>query len=176
MHSSGKLLEGRRGLLREHGTAQRAPAFDAPVTNPFGCRTSEAVTAPTSPTSTRDGDLDAFIGEQATATRSSSENTGTAAHPPSRRRGQSLRPRPNVGVDSAPSGCADIDGDGDLDAFVGDNYGRSFFFENRSLGLDTCTDGIDNDLDGAIDLGADLGCVSADDPDENARTVAICRT
>jgi hypothetical protein len=36
---------------------------------------------------------------------------------------------PNVGYQSAPT-FADLDGDGDLDAFIGERYGDTFFFEN----------------------------------------------
>ena len=75
-----------------------------------------------------DGDLDAFAGD-------SSGNVGTSRIPaPARTRASPPRsPTPfglaDVGSFSAPT-FADIDGDGDFDAFVGDSGGNIDFFEN----------------------------------------------
>jgi hypothetical protein len=63
---------------------------------------------------------------------------------------------------------ADLDGDGDLDAFVGEKYGNTIFFENVELGPGTCADGLDNDLDGRIDSPSDPGCADAADPNERS--------
>jgi hypothetical protein len=62
----------------------------------------------------------------------------------------------------------DIDGDGDVDGFLGNFNGQIVFFENVLIDPDACTDGLDNDGDGRIDLGpgTDPGCASAADPSE----------
>jgi hypothetical protein len=39
---------------------------------------------------------------------------------------------PNVGWNSSPE-FVDIDGDGDLDAFIGEYYGDTYYFENTDL-------------------------------------------
>jgi hypothetical protein len=68
-----------------------------------------------------------------------------------------------VGYDASPE-FADLDGDGDLDAFIGEYYGRIFFFENVAI-VASCADGIDNDGDSLTDL-ADPGCVGLNDQSE----------
>ena len=77
-----------------------------------------------------DGDLDAFIGENQIYI-DYFENTGSATNPAFVERTGSLNPLPGVNTiwNSAPS-FADLDGDGDLDAFSGEFYGTIIYFEN----------------------------------------------
>ena len=59
------------------------------------------------------------------------ENTGTSSSAPafSAARDESVRAHGCGGFYSSPS-FADVDGDGDLDAFIGERYGATYFFEN----------------------------------------------
>jgi hypothetical protein len=71
-----------------------------------------------------------------------------------------------VGYAASPA-FGDVDGDGDLDAFVGESLGSVVFFENRSLDAPDCNDGVDNDGDGFSDE-ADPGCSAIDDTSEQS--------
>jgi hypothetical protein len=77
-----------------------------------------------------DGDMDVFIGE-ADGYINYFKNIGNATNPDFARRVGSLNPLNSVDVeyDSIPS-FADLDGDGDLDAFIGERYGMIKYFRN----------------------------------------------
>ncbi|NEQ73972.1 MAG: tandem-95 repeat protein, partial [Okeania sp. SIO2C9] len=96
-----------------------------------------------------DGDLDAFIG-QADGIIKYFENDGSGNFTE-----VTGIDNPLDGVDvgdySSPT-FADIDGDGDLDAFIGEIDGNINYFENDGSGNFTEVTGIDNPLDG-VDLG-----------------------
>ena len=109
------------------GTAS-APAFAPPVTNPFGLADVGFLSAPSFADLDGDGDLDAFIGEYDGDTFFF-ENTGTAGNPALASPVTNPFGLADVGLYSAPS-FADLDGDGDLDAFVGERSASTFFFEN----------------------------------------------
>ena len=122
-------LDGNLNFFENTGSSTSA-AFAAPVTNsPFGLSTVGSRTNPTFADIDGDGDLDAFVGEF-DGNLNFFENTGSsssaafAAPVTSSPFGLS-----DVGFRSKPT-FADIDGDGDLDAFVGETYGNLNFFEN----------------------------------------------
>ena len=103
------------------------PRFDNPVTSAFGLTGIGLRAKPSFADIDGDGDLDAFVGSSDGTTRFF-RNTGTATAPsfvsaavPSGLNG--------VGSNSAPT-FADIDNDGDLDAFVGASDGTTRFFRN----------------------------------------------
>ncbi|MEB3174524.1 MAG: FG-GAP-like repeat-containing protein, partial [Cyanobacteriota bacterium] len=111
-------------LYRNTGSAA-APLFAAPTTNPFGLNNVWRAAAPTFADIDGDGDLDAFVGNSDGNTRFY-QNTGSASSP--------LFAAPtfrfaDVGSFAAPT-FADIDGDGDLDAFIGDKNGNTVFYRN----------------------------------------------
>jgi hypothetical protein len=111
-----------------------------------------------------DGDLDAFVGNYDGNTIFFA-NTGTASAPAFAASSANPFGLANVGRSASPA-FADLDGDGDLDAFVGEVYVGTRFFENVALGPGTCGDGLDNDGDGRSDFGSDSGCASESDPNE----------
>ncbi|MEO0538560.1 MAG: VCBS domain-containing protein [Cyanobacteria bacterium P01_A01_bin.123] len=102
-----------------------------------------------------DGDLDALVGEQS-GTLNYFENTGSATNPVYEQQTGADNPFNgiDVGAHSTPT-LADIDGDGDLDALVGEYSGNLNYFENTSSATNPVYEqqtGADNPFNG-IDLG-----------------------
>ncbi len=110
------------------GTAT-APAFAAAVSNPFGISVApDSKTLPSFADVDLDGDLDAFIGNQAGNTRFL-RNTGTPLAPAFAAAVDNPFGLSSVGPTASPS-LVDIDADGDFDVFYGEASGNLVYFEN----------------------------------------------
>ncbi|MEA5576713.1 cadherin-like domain-containing protein, partial [Anabaena sp. UHCC 0451] len=122
-------IDGNIVFYRNTGTTA-APTFTLEATNPFGLTDVGDFAAPTLADIDHDGDLDAFVGnidDNIVFYR----NTGTAAAPTFTQEATNPFRLTNVGSEifAAPT-LADIDHDGDLDAFVGNRDGNTLFFRN----------------------------------------------
>ncbi|MGB7443870.1 MAG: calcium-binding protein [Coleofasciculaceae cyanobacterium] len=129
----------------------------SPTFNPFGLEDVGSRSIPAFVDIDLDGDLDAFIGEN-NGQINFFENTGTLNEAIFLQRSGEDNPFDgvDVGGDSSPA-FVDIDGDGDLDAFLGEDDGNVNFFENTG----TLNEAIfserteeDNPFDG-VDVGSD---------------------
>ena len=108
-----------------------APAFAAPISKPFGLEDVGSYSTPSFADIDGDGDLDVFVGSDFYGV-SFFENTGTSlapafAAPFSEPFGIRVY---NRHVSYTSPSFADIDGDGDLDVFLGQGNGDFYFFEN----------------------------------------------
>ncbi|MCK5374650.1 MAG: VCBS repeat-containing protein, partial [Alphaproteobacteria bacterium] len=97
-----------------------------------------------------DGDLDAFIGE-GDGNINYYENDGAGNFTEITGAGNPFD-GVDVGYYSAPS-FADIDGDGDLDAFIGESDGNINYYQNDGAGNFTSITGAGNPFDG-VDVGS----------------------
>ncbi|MEG3932155.1 FG-GAP-like repeat-containing protein, partial [Microcoleus sp. B13-B6] len=104
------------------------PAFAPPQTNPFNLNAVGTYTSPTLVDIDGDGDLDAFVGSNDGNTYYY-RNTGTASAPVFAAPQTSPFNLTDVGNNASPT-FVDIDGDGDLDAFVGRSDGNTFYYRN----------------------------------------------
>ncbi|MEG4988631.1 VCBS repeat-containing protein, partial [Microcoleus sp. BR0-C5] len=101
------------------------PNFAAPVTNPFNLTNVGDSAAPTFVDIDGDGDLDAFVGA-ADGNTYYYQNTGTPNAPAFAAPQINPNGLTNVGSYASPT-FVDIDGDGDLDAFVGAADGNTYY-------------------------------------------------
>jgi hypothetical protein len=117
-------------LLYFQNTGSRElPAFASPETNPFGLFDVGDFSAPAFADIDTDGDLDVFAGA-ALGDIFFFRNTGGAIAPAFDLLGGPALGLTNVGFDAAPA-FGDLDGDGDLDAFIGEGAsGNVISFEN----------------------------------------------
>ncbi|WP_044169973.1 FG-GAP-like repeat-containing protein, partial [Kamptonema formosum] len=129
--------------------------------NPFDGVNVGFYSAPTFADIDSDGDLDAFIGAQDGTVHFYSNDSGTFTEVTG-----TLNPFDGVSVGSysAPT-FADIDGDGDLDAFIGEEYGNINFYRNDS-GTFTEVTGSDNPFDG-VNVGSDNSSLAFADIDSD---------
>ena len=114
-------------FYRNTGTAGSA-TFANPVINPFGLKDVGSFADPTFADIDGDGDLDMFVGNSSGDTLFY-RNTGTAGSPKFASHVTNPFGLSDVGLNATPT-FADIDGDGDLDAFVGNKNGNTLFFQN----------------------------------------------
>jgi hypothetical protein len=117
--------DGDTIFFENTGTAVN-PAFSSSSANPFGLVGVGDNAAPAFADFDRDGDLDAFVGNLQGNTIFF-ENTGSAIDPAFTSSSANAFGFVDVGFYATPV-FADIDGDGDLDAFVGTNDGDTIFF------------------------------------------------
>ncbi|MEG3922283.1 FG-GAP-like repeat-containing protein, partial [Microcoleus sp. T3_A4] len=120
-------IDGTTRYYRNIGTAS-APVFAAPQTNPFNLTNVGYLAAPTLVDIDGDGDLDAFVGAGDGNTRYY-RNTGTASAPVFAAPLTNPFNLTNVGNYASPT-LVDIDGDGDLDAFVGAQDGNTRYYQD----------------------------------------------
>lgn len=148
--------DGNTYFFRNTGTAHN-PVFSAATSNPFGLSSVGSFSSPAFADIDVDGDLDALIGNEAGNTLFF-RNTGTSHNPTFG--AVSINPFGliNVGNNANPT-LADIDGDGDLDAFLGEGEGNTIFFANNGLLLKSSLS--DDILNGTGSLNDTVTYVSA---------------
>ncbi|MFC5358996.1 SwmB domain-containing protein, partial [Azospirillum himalayense] len=125
------LMAGNAGggivVYRNVGTAT-APSFTLVGTNPFGFSLSTGFAAPSLADIDGDGDLDALVGDTYGDTFFY-RNIGTATAPTFALESTNPFGLGNAGNNATPI-FVDIDGDGDLDALIGNDGGNTVLFRN----------------------------------------------
>uniref|UniRef100_UPI0034DE83AA beta strand repeat-containing protein n=1 Tax=Candidatus Thiodubiliella endoseptemdiera TaxID=2738886 RepID=UPI0034DE83AA len=153
------VVGGNDGTLKYYqntGTTSN-PAYEAKTgdDNPFNGIDVGNLSAPTLADIDGDGDLDLVVGE-AYGTLKYYQNTGTTSNPAYEAKTGDSNPFNgiDVGLYSAPT-LADIDGDGDLDLVVGEEYGTLKYYQNTGTTSNPAYEaktGDDNPFNG-IDVG-----------------------
>jgi Ca2+-binding RTX toxin-like protein len=159
-------------FYRNTGSASN-PVFAAPTTNDFGLTSVGSFASPTLADIDGDGDLDAFVGNNAGNTLFY-RNTGSASNPVFA--APTINPfgLTDVGNYVAPT-FADIDGDGDLDAFVGNNAGNTVFFENQPAPANLPPVAVDDSAttakNTAVSIQVNILLANDSDPDSNPLSI-----
>ncbi|MFN5221555.1 MAG: FG-GAP repeat domain-containing protein, partial [Cyanobacteriota bacterium] len=114
-----------------------APAYDLPITNPFGISLVNNNSSPTFVDVDLDGDLDLFAGDWLGETFFF-RNIATSAFTDPSFGEPIVCPFgiTDVGYSAKPA-FADADTDGDLDLFIGDGYGNTVFYRNTAAAVAT---------------------------------------
>ncbi|CCC97339.1 FG-GAP-like repeat-containing protein [Azospirillum baldaniorum] len=118
---------GNTYFYRNVGTATQ-PTFTLEGSNPFGLSRAGFGSSVELADIDGDGDLDALIGVDDGHTVFY-RNVGTATQPTFTLEGSNPFGLGNVGFSATPK-LLDIDGDGDLDALIGNGDGQTFFYRN----------------------------------------------
>ncbi|MGD1716889.1 cadherin domain-containing protein, partial [Dapis sp. BLCC M172] len=118
-----------------------------------------------------DGDLDAFVGEWR-GDIFYFKNTGSVGSPSFDAAKTNPFNLTNVGDESKPT-FADLDNDGDLDAFVGEWRGDIFYFENQPVTPNTPPTITSSDNPSVAENTTDAITVQATDPDGDNITYSI---
>jgi uncharacterized protein (DUF2141 family) len=126
--------DGNLNYFQNTGTAT-APLYRLESTaNPFNSIDIGSFSAPSFADVDGDGDLDAIIGDQS-GHLSYFQNTGTATAPLYRLE-STANPFNGIDIGSfSASTLADVDGDGDLDAIVGEANGNLNYFQNTGSNI-----------------------------------------
>ena len=127
-HYNGIAVNNVVVTVNDNDLPSNEPVFNAPSTNPFNLHDVGNDASPAFVDIDNDGDLDAFFGK-ANGTTVLFYNDGTALAPSFASAASDVG-LTDIGFNSTPS-FADIDGDGDLDAFVGGLDGNTVFFSNN---------------------------------------------
>ena len=150
-------INGTVRFYRNNGT-NLAPALVADGANPLAGVAAGSVAMPTFADIDGDGDLDAFVGEINGTVRFYRNNGTNLA--PAFVADIAGNPLAGFGVGSrATPTFADIDGDGDLDAFVGNDWGTVKFFKN----LDPSPTTVADTLNAFVNTASTTGDVTRND-------------
>ena len=162
---------GSTKFFKNTGTTNN-PAFSDQGNNSFGLSSINYWSSPTFVDIDNDNDLDAFIGDYYGNT-SFSRNVGTASNPLFETSTYSAFGLSDVGYRAKPS-FVDIDGDGDLDAFVGsgDGYygsqsGDTVFFRNTGTADSPAFSVIGRNLFGLSNVASDASPTFVDIDGDN---------
>jgi hypothetical protein len=117
----------------ENTGTKKNPAFTYIGNNPFGISTPYQRPTPFFADIDNDGDLDLFQGDSAGTIRFQ-ENIGDASNPIfDTRQEDAFGMTLGIGEELSSPALSDIDGDYDLDMFVGINYAHLRYFKNTSM-------------------------------------------
>ncbi|MBE9146206.1 calcium-binding protein [Planktothrix mougeotii] len=154
---------GNTYYFQNTGTAS-SPSFAAAQTNPFNLTGVGNTSAPTFADIDNDNDLDAFVGASNGNTHYF-QNTGTASSPSFAAAQTNPFNLTDVGDSSTPT-FADIDNDNDLDAFVGEYFGNTYYFQNGPTnGAPTALALSSTSINENVDPNSTVGTLTTTDPD-----------